>query len=154
METKYYNEESVFLPGNLLREARRQKKLSECPVPKVCVLDPDGDIVRYLKKNGAALNRCWACYHSELYSATYKDLSFGIIGCAVGASYAVLLAEQLFVSGCENLISVTSAGKLNELVGKDYVLIEESLRGEGSRTAESYDRVEPRGFRRQVRLRS
>lgn len=132
MEKKYYNEESIFLPENLLREARRQKNLKECLVPKVCILDPDGDIVRYLKTNDAQLNTCWACYHSELYSATYKDLSFGIIGCAVGASYAVLLAEQLFVSGCELLISITSAGKLNEEITKDYVLIEDTIREEGT----------------------
>jgi uridine phosphorylase len=132
MEKKYYNEESIFLPENLLREARRQKDLKDCCVPQVCVLDPDGDIVRYLKRNGAQLNSCWACYHSELYSAQYKDLNFGVIGCAVGSSYAVLLAEQLFVSGCELLISVTSAGKLNESVMKDYVLIHDSLRDEGT----------------------
>lgn len=132
MENKYYKEESIFLPENLLREARRQKNLKECLVPKVCILDPDGDIVRYLKKNGAQLNTCWACYHSELYSANNKDLSFGIIGCAVGASYAVLLAEQLFVSGCELLISVTSAGKLSDEITKDYVLIEDTIRDEGT----------------------
>src|SRR5688572_9384888 len=132
MEKKYYSEESIFLPENLLREARRQKNLKDCAVPQVCVLDPDGDIVRYLKRNGAQFNTCWACYHSELYTATYKDLHFGIIGCAVGASYAVLLAEQLFVSGCELLISVTSAGKLNVLVTKDYVLIDNSIRDEGT----------------------
>jgi purine-nucleoside phosphorylase len=132
MEKKYYNEQSVFLPENLLREARRQKDLGECTVPKICVLDPDGDIVRYLKKNGAALNPCWACYHSEMYTAKYRDLSFGIIGCAVGASYAVLLAEQLFVSGCELLVSITSAGKLNEQVAKDYLLIKNAIRDEGT----------------------
>ncbi|MEJ7647082.1 MAG: nucleoside phosphorylase [Chryseolinea sp.] len=132
MEKKYFNEESVFLPENLLREARRQKNLKECAVPMVCVLDPDGDIVRYLRKNGAQLNSCWACYHSDMYISKYHDLEFGIIGCAVGASYAVLLAEQLFVSGCELLISVTSAGKLNELVAKDYVLIKDTIRDEGT----------------------
>jgi purine-nucleoside phosphorylase len=129
---KYYIEKSIFLPENLLREARRQKNLKDCLVPKVCVLDPDGDIVRYLKKNSAELNTCWACYHSNLYSAKYKDFEFGIIGCAVGASYAVLLAEQLFVSGCELLISITSAGKLNDEVVKDYVLIEDTIRDEGT----------------------
>jgi purine-nucleoside phosphorylase len=132
MDKKYYNEESVFLPENLLREARRQKNLNDCAVPKVCVLDPDGDIVRYLKRNGAQLSSCWACYHSDMYTSKYHDLEFGIIGCAVGASYAVLLAEQLFVSGCELLISVTSAGKLNELISKDYVLIDETIRDEGT----------------------
>lgn len=129
---KFYSEDSVFLPENLLRESRRQKKLQDCSVPGICVLDPDGDIVRYLKRHGAELNQCWACYHSELYNAAYKDLPFGIIGCAVGASYAVLLAEQLFVSGCELLISVTSAGKINEAVNSDYILIQDTLRDEGT----------------------
>lgn len=129
---KHYNEESVFLPENLLREARRQRNLKECSVPKICVLDPDGDIVRYLRNHSAEINNCWACYHSELYTARYKDFDFGIIGCAVGASYAVLLAEQLFVSGCELLISVTSAGKLNESVQSDYILIKDTLRDEGT----------------------
>ena len=132
LNDKYYNEESVFLPENLLREARRQRQLKECSVPGICVLDPDGDIVRYLRKHRAELNTCWACYHSELYDARYKDLNFGIIGCVVGASYAVLLAEQLFVSGCELLISITSAGKLNESIKSDYILIKDTLRDEGT----------------------
>jgi purine-nucleoside phosphorylase len=128
---KHYQEASVFLPENLLREARRQKNIEACTVPEVIVLDPDGDMVRYLKKRNAVLDPCWACYHSELYKATYKDLSFGIIGCAVGAAYAVLLAEQLFVSGCEQLISVTSAGKISD-IRSDYVLIHHTLRDEGT----------------------
>lgn len=129
---KHHREQSVFLPENLLREARRQKNIKDCPVPKICILDPDGDMVRYLKKNTASLNSCWACYHSELYDASYKDLRFGIIGCAVGASYAVLLAEQLFVSGCELLISITSAGKLSQDVETDYLLINDTIRDEGT----------------------
>lgn len=132
LENKFYSEGSVFLPENLLREARRQKNLKECPVPKICVLDPDGDIVRYLKRNGAQVNNCWACYHSELLNAKYKDLHFGIIGFAVGASYAVLLAEQLFVSGCELLISITSAGKINDGIRSDYLLIKDTIRDEGT----------------------
>lgn len=132
LKNKKFSENSVFLPENLLREARRQKDLHDCKVPKICVLDPDGDVVRYLRKNGAEINQCWACYHSELYSANYKDLQFGIIGCAVGASYAVLLAEQLFVSGCELLISITSAGKINERVNSDYLLIKDTIRDEGT----------------------
>ena len=132
LRKKYYTEDSLFLPENLLREARRQKDLKECSVPGICVLDPDGDILRYMKKNSAHVNPCWACYHSELHNARYKDLEFGIIGCAVGASFAVLLAEQLFVSGCELLISITSAGKLNDSFGSDYLLIRDTLRDEGT----------------------
>lgn len=132
LANKSYEESSVFLPSNLLREARRQKNIKDCPVPEICVLDPDGDIVKHLKTQGAELDECWACYHSELYKATYKDLSFGIIGCAVGASYAVLLAEQLFVSGCKLLISITSAGKISTTATSDYILINETLRDEGT----------------------
>src|ERR1041385_1536506 len=129
---KNYDEESVFLPGNLLREARRQKSIKECNVPRICLLDPDGDIVRYLQKKSAKLSSCWACYHSDLFEAKYKGLTFGIIGCAVGASYAVLLAEKLFVSGCELLVSITPAGTLNKEFSQDYVLIKDTVRDEGT----------------------
>ena len=36
---------SVFTAENLLREARRQKGLAQEPVPTLCVLDPDGDVL-------------------------------------------------------------------------------------------------------------
>ena len=41
LANKFYNSNLVFLPENLLREARRQKELPDCPVPLICVLDPD-----------------------------------------------------------------------------------------------------------------
>lgn len=53
---KARNEPSVFTPANLLREARRQKSISHGEVPEVCVLDPDGDLSRHLKKTGARRN--------------------------------------------------------------------------------------------------
>jgi hypothetical protein len=53
ISNKYYNEQSVFLPENLLREARRQKNKKECGVPVVCLLDPDGDLTEYLLKENA-----------------------------------------------------------------------------------------------------
>lgn len=131
---KNYQEQSVFLPENLLREARRQKNIADCNVPAVCVLDPDGDLVDYLlKKEKAKKNECWSCYHSQLYSFTLGDLQIGIIPCVVGSSYAVLVAEQLFVSGCELLISITSAGIITEpQIAKRFALITEAVRDEGT----------------------
>lgn len=131
---KHYKEEPLFRPENLLREARRQKNIPECEVPEICVLDPDGDIIRYLNANDRTVqNSCWACYHSELYNVDLKGETIGIIPCAVGASYAVLVAEQLFVSGCKLLISVTSAGVVNESsVKKSFALITEAIRDEGT----------------------
>lgn len=57
----------------------------------------------------------------------------GVIGCAVGSSFAVLVAEQLFASGCRLLISITSAGQITPLGPPPYfVLIDRALRDEGT----------------------
>jgi len=131
---KHYNEQSVFLPENLLREARRQKNKKECEVPTVCLLDPDGDLAEFLlRKKLAVKSECWACYHSSLYSFGLRDIEIGIIPCVVGASYAVLVAEQLFVSGCKLLISVTSSGIIKDPgTSKRFALITSALRDEGT----------------------
>jgi hypothetical protein len=105
---KFIAEKSVFHPENLLREGRRQRGLEKGRVPVVCLLDPDGDIVRWLiSKKRVKLSPNWACYHTELYVFELEGQQIGVIGNAVGASFAVLLAEQLFVSGCELLVSIT-----------------------------------------------
>src|SRR5439155_8528808 len=114
--------------------ARRQKGLAPQDVPEVCLLDPDGDILRALRRSGrAALSPGWACYHTELYEFDHGGARFGVIGCAVGASFAVLIAEQLFVSGCRLLISMTSAGQIAERGKPPYfVVIDRALRDEGT----------------------
>lgn len=77
---------SVFTAANMLREARRQRGLASLPVPAVCLLDPDGDVVRHLAATGTAQRHPdWACYHSELWVARYGGRELGIVGCAVGA---------------------------------------------------------------------
>jgi hypothetical protein len=97
---KHHAAASAFTPENLLREARRQKGLAETPVPEVCVLDPDGDMVRRLRSAGRAQqDPAWACYHTDLFRLTEGGLEIGLVGCAVGAPFAVLVAEQLFASG-------------------------------------------------------
>lgn len=134
MTIKHYGEPSVFTPKNLLREARRQKNLEHCKVPEVCVLDPDGDLVEYfIKTKQGTLNKCWACYHTRLYTVRQNGFEFGVLGCAVGSSFAVLVAEQLFVSGCETLISITSAGIINsDKQHAKFILIQEAIRDEGT----------------------
>lgn len=133
-EAKRYDESSVFTPDSLLQEARRQKNLSETTVPDVCVLDPDGDIVRQLASTGRAEeDSSWPGYHTDLYRFTLNGDEVGIIGCAVGASFAVLVAEQLFAAGCEFLVSITSSGQITSKEDPPYfVLIERALRDEGT----------------------
>ncbi len=125
---------SLFTPENLLREARRQKGIARRTVPRVCVLDPDGDIVRYLRKvRKATRDNSWACYHTELFVFRLGRIRMGIVGCAVGSSFAVLVAEEMFASGCRLLISMTSAGRIGlPPESPRFLLLGRALRDEGT----------------------
>ena len=130
VSVKDHNTPSVFRPEALLREARRQRQLPLVAVPEICVLDPDGDVVRHLKGTGAGrIHEGWACYHTELLAFDLDGIGeVGIVGCAVGAPFAVLVAEQLFASGCRLLVSVTSAGQITPIGPTPYfVLIDRAL---------------------------
>lgn len=131
---KDYDEPSVFQVDGLLREARRQRGLGDRAVPEVCLLDPDGDVVRHLVRAGRATrHEDWACYHSELWVADCGGRDIGVVPCAVGGPYAVLVATELHASGCELVISVTSAGQVLSLGAPPYfVLIDRARRDEGT----------------------
>jgi uridine phosphorylase len=111
----------------------------------VCILDPDGDLVLHLRKTGLAKPFAnWPCYHTELDTF---DLGggkrVGIVGRVVGASFAVLVAEELFASGCQLLVSLTSAGQIVSAGPPPYfVVIDRALRDEGT----SYHYAPPSEF--------
>ena len=131
------HESSVFVAGNLLREARRQLGRPEGAVPRICVLDPDGDLVRYLRhRQLATTSQVWACYHTQLEEFHASGGPIGVVGNAVGAPFAVLVAEQLVASGCELVISLTSAGRIAAGIPEScVVVIDRALRGEGTSQA-------------------
>ena len=128
------SEPSIFLPRNLLDGARRYKRLPEQPVPVGCLLDMDGELVeRLTQSRRAVLDANWPCFHTRLYRWKVGGSEFGVIGGTIGAPFAVLVAEELFASGCEALLSISAAG----LVSADarppfFVLIERALRDEGT----------------------
>ena len=65
------------------------------------------------------------------------------MGRAVGASFAVLVAEELFASGCRLLVSLTSAGQVLPAGPPPYfVVIDRALRDEGT----SYHYTSPSEF--------
>jgi uridine phosphorylase len=144
LDNKRIASPSVFVPSALLREARRQKNLDTTDVPRICLLDPDGDLVRMLRARGKVRRfDAWPCYHTELGTFDLGGQTVGIIGCAVGASFAVLIAEELFASGCRLLISLTSAGQIVPSGPPPYfVIIEKALRDEGT----SYHYAPPAEF--------
>ena len=135
---------SAFSPAALLHQARRQKGLAVADVPATCCLDPDGDIVRRLDRTGRARRFAgWPCYHTNLDTFELSGRTVGIIGCAVGAPFAVLVAEELFASGCRLLISLTSAGQIVPAGPPPYfVIIDRALRDEGT----SYHYAAPSQF--------
>jgi uridine phosphorylase len=134
LNNKDYEAPSLLTPENLLREARRQRNVVATPVPAVCVLDPDGDIVRHLGRTGHGRRHPgWACYHTEMWTTDLDGLEVGVVGMAVGAPFAVLVAEQLAVSGCELTISVTASGQISPMGELPYfLLIERAIRDEGT----------------------
>jgi uridine phosphorylase len=134
LDNKNTTAPSVFQPAALLREARRQKGLAAIDVPPVCILDPDGDIVRWLAQAGEAkVFESWPCYHTRLDTFALAGQTVGIVGCAVGAPFAVLIAEELFACGCKLLVSLTSAGQITPAGPTPYfVIIDRALRDEGT----------------------
>ncbi len=138
---KHYDMPSAFTPENMLREARRQKSAAIEPVPSVCLLDPDGDIVRQLAAQGRSRRHDgWVCYHTDLHVFEEDGLTLGVVGCAVGASFAVVVAEEMFACGCQLLISLTSSGQITQTAPPPYfILIDRALRDEGT----SYHYVAP-----------
>ncbi len=81
----------------------------------------------------AAANPAWACYHTTLHEFNIGGTACGVVGCAVGGSFAVLIAEEMFASGCELLISITSAGQIVPVRPPPYfILIDRALRDEGT----------------------
>lgn len=134
LDNKNPSAPSVFRPAALLRQARRQKGLPTVEVPAVCILDPDGDIVRRLRKEGWSKPfDGWPCYHTQLDTFEIAGRTVGIVGCAVGAPFAVLIAEELFASGCRLLLSLTSAGQIVPAGPTPYfVIIDRALRDEGT----------------------
>jgi uridine phosphorylase len=104
----------------------------------------DGELVERLVASGRAEpDPTWACFHTKLFRWKVDGAEFGVIGGTVGAPFAVLVAEELFASGCEALVSISSAG----LVAADvrppfFVLIERALRDEGT----SYHYLPPDRF--------
>lgn len=135
---------SLFTAQAMLDVSRRTKGLAACRAPRICVLDPDGDLDDYLRQRGELSEDAnWGCFHTRLSVHATADRSFGIIARAIGAAFSVLLAEQLFASGCEFLISLSSAGQLVDVAEPPYfVVIDRALRDEGT----SYHYLRPARF--------
>ncbi|QWF76805.1 phosphorylase family protein [Amycolatopsis sp. CA-230715] len=68
-----------------------------------------------------------------MWTTDLDRTEIGVVGMAVGAPFAVLVAEQLAASGADLVVSVTSAGQIADLPHTPcFVLITDALRDEGT----------------------
>jgi uridine phosphorylase len=126
--------DSAFTPEALVDAVRTERKLSETAVPPVCVLDFDGDLSDWLlAKKVAVPYPAWACFHTSMSAIEIDGNLCGIIARTIGGPYAVLVAEQLFVSGARVLIGLTSAGRVSpSLAVPSLVIADRAIRDEGT----------------------
>ncbi len=108
--------------------------MAAAPVPPVCVLDFDGDLTDWLVETGAA-QPCaeWACFHTAMFALKVDGVRCGLIARTIGGPFAVLVAEQLAVSGAKAVIGLTSAGRVApELPVPALVVATSAVRDEGT----------------------
>jgi len=126
--------ESAFTPDALVSAVRAEKRLPATPIPEICVLDFDGDLTDRMVSSGAACPcLSWACFHTSMFSVEMDGGSCGIIARTIGGSYAVLIAEQLAVSGARVVFGLTSAGRVKpSLPIPSLVVATQAIRDEGT----------------------
>lgn len=134
-------EPSAFTAEGLVAAVRSDRNLPSEPVPRVCVLEFDGDLTDWMAATGyAQVRKTWPCFHTVMHSIDVNGNTCGIIARTIGGPYAVLIAEQLRVSGAELILGLTSAGRVSRsLPLPTLVVVQNAIRDEGT----SYHYVPP-----------
>lgn len=127
-------EESAFTPNDLIESVRRIRQIPNGAVPRLCILDFDGDLTGWLVARGFAKPlRSWPCFHTTMYAIEVEGMLCGIIPRTIGGPYAVLVAEQLAAAGTELIVGLTSAGRVSpELPIPCLIVITAAIRDEGT----------------------
>ena len=125
---------SAFRPEALVQAVRAERAMESVQAPPICVLDFDGDLTDWLVKTGMAHPYpAWACFHTTMYSFEIDGTECGIVARTIGGPYAVLVAEQLHVSGARVLLGLTSAGRVSpSLPVPSLVVATSAIRDEGT----------------------
>jgi len=129
-----YLSPSAFTPEALVGAVRAERGIGSEKIPSVCVLDFDGDLTDWLIEKGL-VQRCtyWACFHTSMYVIKVDGFDCGIVPRTIGGPYAVLVAEQLHISGADLIIGLTSAGRvLDSLPVPSLVIATSAIRDEGT----------------------
>lgn len=105
---------TAFSPQSLVDAVRAERRLEVMPIPEVCVLEFDGDLTDWLVSTGLAKRFAgWACFHTTMYSLEIDGMTCGVVPRTIGGPYAVLIAEQMAISGARLVLGLTSAGRID-----------------------------------------
>ncbi len=125
---------TAFSPESLIKAVRVTKHLELKPIPPVCILEFDGDLTDWLVSTGKAKPwKSWACFHTTMFSFEVDGLMCGIVPRTIGGPYAVLIAEQMRVSGARVVFGLTSAGRVSSRMPIPGIVVPTSaVRDEGT----------------------
>ncbi len=125
---------TAFSPESLVEAVRVDRCLEPEPIPLVCILEFDGDLTDWLVSTGAAKPwKSWACFHTAMFSLEVDGFTCGIVPRTIGGPYAVLVAEQMAVSGARVVLGLASAGRVNSAMPvPGIVVVTRAIRDEGT----------------------
>jgi len=128
------NASTAFSPESVVNAVRSGKHIEPEPVPSVCVLEFDGDLTDWLVSTGRANPwKSWACFHTTMFSLEVNGFTCGIVPRTIGGAYAVLVAEQMAVSGARVILGLTSAGRVSSRMPLPGLVVATSaIRDEGT----------------------
>ena len=125
---------TTFSPETLIDAVRAERGLAPEPIPKVCVLEFDGDLTDWLVSTGVARPlKSWACFHTTMFSLEVDGQNVGLVPRTIGGPYTVLIAEQMAVSGARVVLGLTSAGRVSSnMPVPGLVVVTSAIRDEGT----------------------
>ncbi|MBK5293852.1 MAG: nucleoside phosphorylase [Acidobacteriia bacterium] len=128
------DEPSAFTASSLVESVRRSRRIAKDVIPPLCILEFDGDLTDWLVEQRIAKPyESWACFHTTMFALEVAGVTCGIIPRTIGGPYAVLIAEQLAITGAQLIVGLTSAGRVSpELPLPCLVVASSAIRDEGT----------------------
>ncbi len=125
---------TAFSPESVVKAVCDIRKIKDFSIPSICVLEFDGDLTDWLVSTGKTKPiDSWACFHTNMHAIELDNTVCGIVPRPIGGPYAVLIAEQMRVSGAKVIIGLTSAGRVSpSMPVPGLVVATDAIRDEGT----------------------